>query len=106
MEKVKVTMYRDWRFWASMGAGVITGSVVGLLYAPTNGADLRRRAGETAANVAVGASNAANRIASVAQSGVDLYETSAGPARFQVVRFFKAVSAGINEAAMVRDEKI
>ncbi len=95
-------MYRDWKFWAALGAGAITGAALALLYTPADGEEMRRRVGEMAANVADGAKGAAGRVAEAAQSGVTVYGASAKSARFQLERLFNAVTAGVEEASRVR----
>jgi len=99
-------MYKDWKFWAALGAGAITGAVFALLYAPTDCEEMRRRVGQMATNVADGARGAAGRVAEAAQSGVTVYGASAKSARFQIERLFKAVTAGVEEASRVRADYI
>ena len=88
---------KSWKFWAALGAGAVAGAVAALLYAPVEGAELRRRAGGLASNVA-------SRVAGVAGTGLTLYGTNARHAGFQIERLFAAVSAGVEEAGRVRDE--
>ena len=89
---------KNWKFWAMLGAGFITGTVAGLLYAPMEGAELRRRAGGLATNVAHSAADTANKVAAAAQSGVTVYGGAARSAGSKIERLFKAVSAGLDEA--------
>jgi gas vesicle protein len=95
---------KSWKFWVALGAGFIAGATAGLLYAPMEGAELRKKTGELATNVAQSATNTANKVAAAAQSSVTVYGTVARNAGSQIERLFKSVAAGVDEANRVRDD--
>ncbi|MFA6448262.1 MAG: YtxH domain-containing protein [bacterium] len=95
---------RDWKFWVSLGSGFVAGAVVALLYAPMEGAEMRRRTGELASNVASSAAGATTKVAAAAQKSVAVYGSAARNAGSQIDRLFTAVAAGVDEANRVRDD--
>jgi len=94
---------KDWKFWASIGAGFISGAVVALMYAPMEGTEARKKVRDLADDLACGASYTAKRAANAAQNSLTMYGGTVQKAGTQVDRLFKAVTAGVDEANRVRE---
>lgn len=97
-------MLKDWKLWVSLSAGFISGAVLGLMYAPMEGKEARKKVKIFADDLAESASYTAKRVAGAAQSSVTVYGTSIKNAGAQVDRLFKAVTAGVDEANRVRED--
>ena len=96
-------MLKDWKFWVSLGAGFISGAVVGLMYAPMEGTEARKKVRVFADDLAGGASYTARRAAGAAQNSLTVYGAGVRGAGARIDRLFKAVAAGVDEANRVRE---
>ncbi len=88
-------MRYDWKFFTAIASGFITGTIAGLLYAPTDGKTMRK-------NITDVVADKTEKTQQLMLSAKHSYQTTTKIAGFQIERLYASVNAGIEEARLVK----